>query len=252
LSDVWRLVCSTGRDFSFYSHPHDIYSHIDMILVLHSLVENIAEAEIGYQFLSDHAPVSIVWVLSDEPLAFKRWRLNCSLLYDKKFCFPQLTKQLELEREVLALEKLLMSQKSDSIMDSLRYKKKFELNTILTQKVEYAMFRTRQRYFESGEKAGKLLVLRLRKLQTSRAIPAIYDKQGSLIYSSKAINEAFTSFFKSLYSSESKATDPDFQKFFCKIKLPKLREEDRLRLEDPITPDEIKAAIKSMASSKAP
>ena len=36
---------------------------------------------------------------------------------------------------------------------------KYEYNGIISQKVEFGLFRARQRYFESGDKAGKRVIL---------------------------------------------------------------------------------------------
>uniref|UniRef100_H3AFZ4 exodeoxyribonuclease III n=1 Tax=Latimeria chalumnae TaxID=7897 RepID=H3AFZ4_LATCH len=85
LVDVWRWVHPTARDYTFYSHVHDVYSRIDMFLIPSSSLESVAEASIGIRLVSDHAPVSLIWVPQNAEVSSRRWRLNTSLLADKQY-----------------------------------------------------------------------------------------------------------------------------------------------------------------------
>ena len=42
---------------------------------------------------------------------------------------------------------------------------KAELQSIIHEETAFALFRLRRKYFESGDKAGKMLALRLKQLQ---------------------------------------------------------------------------------------
>lgn len=47
---------------------------------------------------------------------------------------------------------------------------------LTTQVVEKATARTKYQYYEYGDKCGKLLARQIRKEDSSRCIPSIYDK----------------------------------------------------------------------------
>ena len=52
-------------------------------------------------------------------------------------------------------------------------KLKYQFNNIVTQKVEFNLFRARQTYFESGDKAGKLLASYIKQRESASTIPAV-------------------------------------------------------------------------------
>lgn len=55
LLDSWRVLHPTGRDFSYYSAVHDIYTRIDHIYVDRPSLELLQSASIGNITISDHA-----------------------------------------------------------------------------------------------------------------------------------------------------------------------------------------------------
>uniref|UniRef100_H3AKA9 Endonuclease/exonuclease/phosphatase domain-containing protein n=1 Tax=Latimeria chalumnae TaxID=7897 RepID=H3AKA9_LATCH len=87
----------------------------------------------------------------------------------------RLQKTIELEQEIKDKELALKLNFSLDSFHNLQYLK-YEFNKLMSQKVEFALFRVRQSYFEAGEKASKLLAYRLRKLTTSNNIPLIKNE----------------------------------------------------------------------------
>ncbi len=57
------------------------------------------------------------------------------------------------------------------------------MNNIIQKKAEFALFCTNQKYYEHGERAGKVLAHRVKQMQASN-IPSIFDKN-KLITSKK-------------------------------------------------------------------
>lgn len=77
LVDVWQILHPTLRDYTFYSHPHDSSSRIDLLMLL---LSRLISASIGSITFSDHAPVFVdIDLLPPTP---KQWRskLNDSLI----------------------------------------------------------------------------------------------------------------------------------------------------------------------------
>ena len=80
-------------------------------------------------------------------------------------------------------------------------KLKCELNYILNRKTEFALFWTRQKYFEQGEQAGKVLAHRVKQIQSQNIIPSTFDKENNLIQI-KEILTPFREFYQELYTSQ--------------------------------------------------
>ena len=57
-----------------------------------------------------------------------------------------------------------------------------ELQSIIHEETAFAVFRLRRKYFESGDKAGKMLALWLKQLQNRHSISHICKSTGEVIY----------------------------------------------------------------------
>ena len=64
------------------------------------------------------------------------------------------------------------------------------------------LLKSRQRIFESGDKAGKLLAQQARAAAASRFIPSIISSSGATTTDPKLINETFSKFYSDLYASD--------------------------------------------------
>lgn len=81
LIDAWRLQHSGERDFTFYSHMHQLYTRIDYFLIPHTQLHTVEQTSIGNRTWLDHAPIFLIYHLSDTPSPRHHfWRLNESLL----------------------------------------------------------------------------------------------------------------------------------------------------------------------------
>uniref|UniRef100_A0A3B3UUW9 exodeoxyribonuclease III n=1 Tax=Poecilia latipinna TaxID=48699 RepID=A0A3B3UUW9_9TELE len=85
LADVWRLQNPSGRDYTFYSPPHQSLSIIDIFLVSKPIMTAVASTSIGSMILSDHSPIYLFMFAINTTVRSPRWRLNSSLLLDEAF-----------------------------------------------------------------------------------------------------------------------------------------------------------------------
>lgn len=83
---------------------------------------------------------------------------------------------------------------------------KYEYNTIISEKAEFSLFCTRQKYFE-GDKAGRLLARYIKQREAMSTISIIRDGKGQLVSDPHKINTVFSDYYKNLYSSESVASE---------------------------------------------
>lgn len=121
----------------------------------------------------------------------------------------------------------------------------------IKRRAEYALFRLRTKFYEGGEKSGKLLARQLKQQESLTNISMI-KKDDQVITSSKGINEVFKSFYQDLYTSSGIINEADIDKFFSGLDLPTLTTDQKERLDAPITEEEIKAAISSMENGRSP
>uniref|UniRef100_H3A5R5 Endonuclease/exonuclease/phosphatase domain-containing protein n=1 Tax=Latimeria chalumnae TaxID=7897 RepID=H3A5R5_LATCH len=246
---------------------------LDYFLISRSLVGDTFAADIDVRSISDHAPITFTHSDIFGLETSKSWRLNVfllrlpevqlliketignprensdmGLLWDtlkavlrgRLISFAtnrkraQQKRTVELEQEIkdkeLAL-KLNFSLESYHALQFLKYK----YNKIISQSVEFALFRVRQSYFEAGEKASKLLAYRLRKLTSSKAIRLIKSDSNKFLVTNKDINSAFKQFYSKLYTTESTVNVTEVNDYLARVNLPCLNPEDRDLLETPIS-----------------
>jgi len=294
LTDIWRLVNPTEREYTFFSHCHKSHSRIDFFLLSNSITDQVVDCKIGAIVLSDHATVELGIALNTETGRKGRWRLNTALLQDEEFSSllaDDLTSFFELnigstdklasvweaskayirgkliaqaarkkkegrdlvknlETTICTLEKELARHYSNDLYQDI-CKYKFQLHEIYNKKAEYALFRLRTRFYEGGEKAGKLLSRQLKQQNAANIIPAI-KKGDSMVSLTKDINEVFQNFYKHLYTSSGSLDEEKIKQYFSNMELPKLDVLQSESLDLPITQEEVKAAITSLKSGKSP
>uniref|UniRef100_H3AVN3 Endonuclease/exonuclease/phosphatase domain-containing protein n=1 Tax=Latimeria chalumnae TaxID=7897 RepID=H3AVN3_LATCH len=136
---------------------------------------------------------------------------------------------VELEQEIKDKELALKLNFSLESFHALQFLK-YEYNKIISQNVEFALFRVRQSYFEAGEKASKLLAYCLRKLTSSKTIRLIRSDSNKFL----DINLAFKQFYSKLYTTKSMVNITEVSDYLASINLPNLNSEDRDLLETPI------------------
>uniref|UniRef100_A0A667ZNP8 Reverse transcriptase domain-containing protein n=1 Tax=Myripristis murdjan TaxID=586833 RepID=A0A667ZNP8_9TELE len=127
-----------------------------------------------------------------------------------------------------------------------------QLQEIMHEETAFALFKLKRKYFESGDKAGKMLAMRLKQTESKHLISKIYDCNGQPTQDQKQMNHCFKNYYKKLYESESNPNLNAVHNFFSSICLPSITEVDKIELEEYITDLEIKAAIKHLSNGKTP
>lgn len=114
------------------------------------------------------------------------------------------------------------------------------------------MLRLKANFYESGEKAGKLLARQLKKQETAGAISGIRGNNGKIVTSAKEINQVLMDFYKTLYTSDTVFSPDKLKTWISKIQFPSLSPEEVQSLEASIREEEVRKAIQSIQSGKAP
>ncbi|CAI5685458.1 unnamed protein product [Oreochromis niloticus] len=149
-----------------------------------------------------------------------------------------LTKQIDLERKIAIAEAAFKADMSSANLTHL-IRLKYEFNSILTQKMEFSLFWARQKYFEDGDKPGKLLARYIKQKEAQTIIAAIRAQDGTLVSKPSEVNEAFRDFYMQLYSSEVQANSQEINSFLSPLNLPALSKTQVDSLDAPISKEEI-------------
>ena len=180
--------------------------------------------------------------------AFIRGHIIQHASFKKK---SNISKQLDLEAKFYAAETVFKQNMTPSNLTNLT-RLKYELNSILTQKAEFSLFRARQKYFEEGDKAGRLLARYIKQREAQSTIPAIRTEGGAVTREPTEINKIFREFYAMHYLSETQVDQQEMHAFLASLALPTLSVDQVDLLDAPITREEIVDVIRGLPSSKAP
>lgn len=107
-------------------------------------------------------------------------------------------------------------------------------------------------FYIHGEKSGKLLANQLRGLKAKSHITNIKMEDGKATSDHAEINDTFRSYYSQLYTSEFSNNIILMDNFLNQLNIPRLSPDSKIRLDEPITKEEIDAAISSLQSGKSP
>lgn len=144
-------------------------------------------------------------------------------------------KRLELEHKTTGRHSTLLELKET----------RTALDNLLTYKAEGALRFSKQRYYELGNRASRLLAFQLRKAQASRIVSKVrHPHHNKTVSHPKEISDAFASFYKNLYSEKKLQTD--IESFLSNLHLLVLSEDVSLQMTTNISEVEVREAIKKL------
>lgn len=115
-----------------------------------------------------------------------------------------------------------------------------------------AMFYTRQRIFEYGEKNGRMLAWLAKTQNPTMYFVSVRDMNGLPLVTPESINDCFMQFFSDLYKYRAAYFLNDLMAFLDSVKLPLLATADRDNLEEDISLEEVQTAIGRLQAGKTP
>lgn len=135
------------------------------------------------------------------------------------------------------------------------YKRKLLLNSEYKirsiQQTERLFFKSRQKFYEHGERAGKLLAHQIKQSMSANTISEICKTSGEKTSDPKTINDQFKMFYSNLYTSDP-VDEKKIAETLDRLPIPQISVNDRTEIDREITISEIVEVIKSMQSNKAP
>lgn len=206
------------------------------------------KTEINNYVDTNWASVSSVGLAWDALKAVIRGRVIQYASFYKKLKEKEIS---ELENNIKKAETKMKRHTTPSGLRELT-QLKYRYNNILSQKMEFLLFRARQTYFESGDKAGKLLANYIKHKESSTIIAAVRAPGGEFFTAATDINKQFKDFYIDLYKSTSSSTNEEISDFLEPLDLPQLSSEQKEFLDLDITLEEIMEVIKALPTGKAP
>lgn len=157
----------------------------------------------------------------------------------------------EIEMELRNIDSKYSKNPTPSLYSD-RVKLQSEYDMLLTNRTLKQMLVTKQRFFEQGDKAGKLLAHQARAATTSRLIHSIKTHSGDTVSDPDEINQTLSKHYSTLYTSES-PLDMDLTTTpLNQLSFPTIPNDLADDLGKPITVSEVQEAIKSLQSGKSP
>ncbi|XP_075422765.1 uncharacterized protein LOC142463838 [Ascaphus truei] len=172
--------------------------------------------------------------------------------YKKKI---KLKLQKGLTEKIAQLEQQHKATTSKKILKNLNLARA-ALKQSQLEDVEKALRWTRQKYFDKGNKADKLLAAKLRGTKVKSQISRIKTRKGQVTYTEKEIAQEFADFYSDLYNLHPSGQDPvsleTITRYLEQCSLPTLTPEELETLNEKISQEELNQAISSLKPSKAP
>ena len=113
---------------------------------------------------------------------------------------------------------------------------KKELQSLYERKGKEVLFRSKCRWIEKGERPTKYFFNLEKRNYNKKTISELELDNGELLTEEKLILQEIESYYKDLYTSKVSATLSDFDQFSQNLEIPHLSNDERDRLEGPLTP----------------
>lgn len=201
----------------------------------------------SYLEFNDNGEVNpaILW---DASKAFLRGKIIALSAELKKSKAKRLS---DLQEKLKSLEQVHSINKDSSTLEQMRPVKQ-EIDKILSEEIEKKLKYLKQRYYEAGPKASKLLAWRLRKQQAETTIHRIKNPQTNKVTTKlEGVQKAFETYYKSLYTQPDKADRPTIQTFLDSLDLPHIGKIQNEELVSEISIEEIDGIISGLKVNKS-
>lgn len=156
-----------------------------------------------------------------------------------------------LEKQIKSLETDL-NENDDSTKQRELLLLRTQYNKLSADKAANSLLWLKQSYYDQGEKAGKLLAWRIKKMQSDRSINSVINSSGDLTVDPQEINNCFREFFEHLYRSECIQASEERDQFLCQLQFLELTEDLKDELDSGLTVEELSQAIQNINSGKVP
>ena len=180
-----------------------------------------------------------------------------TIQYSKERRLKLKRKELELQDEIQRLDRQICDNQyfNQNLLDNYELAKK-ELKDMYDSKGKEAMFRSKARWVEQGEKPTKYFFNLEKKNYDRKIIKELKDENDKIITNFKDVNRRIEDRFSKILSSKIAENENvqrlNFNQFVKDVEIPKLTNEEQTEMENDISTEEIKKVVTLFQKNKTP
>ena len=178
-----------------------------------------------------------------------------TIAYSKKKAKATTNRELEIRRQLEILDRNICDNfNSPNIAHILNEYEdlKMELQSIYEEKGRAAIFRSKCRWVEKGERPTKYFFNLEKRNYNRKTITELRTESETVTNNESQILEAIENYYSELYASANNSQENNVDEFTEHLKIPKLSDADRDRIEGPLSYEECKKALDTFQNNKAP
>ena len=189
-------------------------------------------------FYSNLADARLLWEM------LKMETRAATIAYSKKKAKATTNRELEIRRQLEILDRNICDNfNSPNIAHILNEYEdlKMELQSIYEEKGRAAIFRSKCRWVEKGERPTKYFFNLEKRNYNRKTITELRTESETVTNNESQILEAIENYYSELYASANNSQENNVDEFTEHLKIPKLSDADRDRIEGPLSYEEWKA-----------
>ena len=196
--------------------------------------------------------------LTDKRLFWEMLKMEirtATISFSKNLAKATNCREMEVTRRLQALDELICNNFQAPDIDQVLNEfddLKTELQTIYTKKGNAAIFRSKCRWVEKGERPTKYFFNLERRNYNKKTISELRVENETIIKNETQVLHAIEKYFKDLYTSGCSVTQEEYDSFVQELRLPKLSDEERDEIEGILTYDECKQVLETFQNDKSP
>ncbi|KAL9955689.1 hypothetical protein ACROYT_G037047 [Oculina patagonica] len=182
--------------------------------------------------------------IRDNTISFAKRKARAALKRE-----VQISKRLEeLDHEICNSDNLSDIENTLNEYDNL----KTEFQSIYEEKGRAAIFRSKCRWVEKGERPTKYFFNLEKRNYNRKTITELQTSDNVTIKEEVKILQQIEKFYEDLYSSKTTVTQEAFDEFIREIEIPELSNEEQEQMEGIFTLEECKRILESFEDNKSP
>ena len=166
-------------------------------------------------------------------------------------------KEIELQEEIQKLDQQICDNQyfNQNLLNNYELAKK-ELKDLYDSKGKEAMFRSKARWLEQGEKPTKYFFNLEKRNYDRRIVKELKDKNDQILTNFKDVNKKIEDHFSKILNSKIVENENvqrvNFNQFAKDVVIPRLTNEEQIEMENDLTMEEIKKVLKLFQRNKTP
>ena len=178
-----------------------------------------------------------------------------TISFSKDIAKSTYRREMEIRRQLDVLDDIICNNFHFSEIDLVLKEfdnLKTELQSIYDKKGMAAIFRSKCRWIEMGERPTKYFFNLEKRNYIKKAITELQMEDETTIKDETQILDAIENYFNNLYMSTDGTTQDDYDQYIQDLSLPRLSDEERDNMEGLLTYEECKKVLETFQNDKSP